>query len=237
MNKIKVSLDYNTITVKQYVDFILNEGNEVGQVSAILGQSKDFVRQLAPDQLQNAINAFKSVIEQPQANKQNKWKDYGFVPDINAISFGEWLDLDSNCKDFPKNLNKILAILYRPISNQLGNKYTIEPYNASHLKNADEFNEMPLSIANGALVFFSTVFGFTSDDESEGGDDDDGGGVATSELSSKYGWFHVIEELADRDITKFDAITSTQASTIFAHLSYRIDYFNFQKQLLSKTNH
>lgn len=157
MNKIKVSLDYNTITVKQYVDFTLNEGNEVGQVSAIIGQSKDFVRQLSPDQLQNAINAFRSVIEQPQAAKHNKWKDYGFVPDINAISFGEWLDLDSNCKDFPKNLNKILAILYRPISNQLGNKYTIEPYNASHLKNADEFNEMPLSIANGALVFFSTI--------------------------------------------------------------------------------
>lgn len=247
MNKIKVSLDYNTITVKQYVDFVLNEGNEVGQVSAILGQSKDFVRQLAPDQMQNAINAFKSVIDEPQANKQNRWKDYGFVPDINAISFGEWLDLDSNCKDFPKNLNKILSILYRPISNQLGNKYGIEPYNASHLKNADDFNEMPLSIANGALVFFdyrkrigehfASVFGFTSDDELEGGDDDDGGGIATSELSNKYGWFHVIEELADRDVTKFDAITNTQASTIFAHLSYRIDYFNFQKQLLSKNNH
>lgn len=157
MNKIKVSLDYSTITVKQYVDFVLNEGNEVGQVSAILNKPKDFVRQLAPDQMQNAIDAFKSVIEQPEANKHNKWKDYGFVPDINAISFGEWLDLDSNCKDFPKNLNKILAILYRPISNQLGNKYSIEPYNASHLKNADDFNEMPLSIANGALVFFSTI--------------------------------------------------------------------------------
>jgi hypothetical protein len=107
--------------------------------------------------LQNAINAFKAVIEQPQANKQNKWKDYGFVPDINAISFGEWLDLDSNCKDFPKNLNKILSILYRPISNQLGNKYGIEPYTSAHLKNADDFNEMPLSIANGAVVFFSTI--------------------------------------------------------------------------------
>lgn len=157
MQKIKVSIDYSTITVKQYVDFLNNEGNDVGQVSAILGQSKDFVRQLTPEDMEKAITAFREVIEQPQANKQNKWKDYGFVPDINAISFGEWLDLDSNCKDFPKNLNKILAILYRPISNQLGNKYTIEPYNASHLKNADEFNEMPLAIANGALVFFSTI--------------------------------------------------------------------------------
>ena len=79
------------------------------------------------------------------------------MPDINAISFGEWLDLDSNCKDFPKNLNKILAILYRPISNQLGNKYGIEPYTSAHLKNAEDFNEMPLAIANGALVFFSTI--------------------------------------------------------------------------------
>lgn len=157
MNKVKIVLDYNTITVKQYVDFVTNEGNEIGQVSAITKLSKDEVRQLAPDQMQTAIDAFRGVIEQPMANKQNRWKDYGFVPDINAISFGEWLDLDSNCKDFPKNLNKILAILYRPISNQLGNKYNIEPYNASHLKNADEFNEMPLSIANGALLFFSTI--------------------------------------------------------------------------------
>jgi hypothetical protein len=47
----------------------------------------------------------------------------------------------------------------------------------------------------------------------------------------------VIEELADRDITKFDAITETQASTIFAHLSYRLDYYNFQKQLMSKNDH
>ena len=157
MNKVKLTLDYSTITVKQYVDFITNEGNEIGQVSAIMGQTKDYVRQLSPEDIKKVIDAFKSVIESPVAEHQHKWKTYGFVPDVNKISFGEWLDLESNCKDFPKNLNKILSILYRPIHSEIGNKYKIEQYTAEHLTNCDTFNEMPLSIANGALVFFSNI--------------------------------------------------------------------------------
>ena len=157
MSKVKLTLDYSTITVKQYVDFITNEGNEIGQVSAIMGQTKDYVRQLSPEDITKVIDAFKSVIESPVAEHQHKWKTYGFVPDVNKISFGEWLDLESNCKDFPKNLNKILSILYRPIHSELGNKYKIEQYTAEHLTNCDTFNDMPLSIANGALVFFSNI--------------------------------------------------------------------------------
>jgi hypothetical protein len=157
MQKIKVNLDYNTITVKQYVDFLNNEGNDIGQVSAIMGQSKDFVRQLTPEDIDKVINAFKDVIATPMANHQHKWNGYGFIPDINKISFGEWLDLDTNCKDFPKNLSKLLSILYRPITSEIGTKYKIEQYTADHLSNAKDFEQMPLSIANGALLFFSTI--------------------------------------------------------------------------------
>jgi len=157
MQKIKVNLDYNTITVKQYVDFLNNEGNDIGQVSAIIGQSKDFVRQLTPEDIEKVINGFRDVIGTPMANHQHKWNGYGFIPDINKISFGEWLDLDTNCKDFPKNLPKLLSILYRPILSEIGTKYKIEQYTADHLSNAKDFESMPLSIANGALLFFSTI--------------------------------------------------------------------------------
>jgi len=157
MQKIKVNLDYNTITVKQYVDFLNNEGNDIGQVSAIIGQSKDFVRQLTPEDIDKVINGFREVIANPMANHQHKWNGYGFIPDINKISFGEWLDLDTNCKDFPKNLPKLLSILYRPILSEIGTKYKIEQYTADHLSNAKDFESMPLSIANGALLFFSTI--------------------------------------------------------------------------------
>ena len=157
MQKIKLSLDYNTITVKQYVDFLNNEGNDIGQVSAIMGQSKDFVRQLTPEDIDKVINGFRDVIATPMANHQHKWNGYGFIPDINKISFGEWLDLDTNCKDFPKNLPKLLSILYRPITSEIGTKYKIEQYTADHLSNAKDFESMTLSVANGALLFFSTI--------------------------------------------------------------------------------
>ena len=157
MAKIKLEKDYSKVTVKQYVDFITNEGNDIGQVSAILKINKDDARNLSPEIIGEVIAFFKETIDEPKAEHQHKWKTYGFVPDVNKISFGEWLDLESNCKDFPKNLNKILSILYRPISSEIGNKYKIEPYTAEHLTNADHFNDMPLSIANGALVFFSNI--------------------------------------------------------------------------------
>ena len=59
MSKVKLTLDYSTITVKQYVDFITNEGNEIGQVSAIIGQSKDYVRQLSPEDIKRDILSYK----------------------------------------------------------------------------------------------------------------------------------------------------------------------------------
>jgi hypothetical protein len=39
--------------------------------------------------------------------------------------------------------------------------------------------------------------------------------------------------MAERDITKFDAITNTRASTIFTHLTYAMDYANALQQKLS----
>jgi hypothetical protein len=43
----------------------------------------------------------------------------------------------------------------------------------------------------------------------------------------------VIEEMAERDVTKFDAITKTRASTIFTHLTYAMDYANSIQQKLT----
>jgi hypothetical protein len=157
MAKIKLEKDYSKVTVKQYVDFITNEGNDIGQVSAILRINKDDARNLSSATIGEVIAFFKETIDEPKAEHQHKWKGYGFVPDINKISFGEWLDLESNCKEFPKHLTKLLAILYRPISSEIGTKYKIEPYTAEHLTNAKVFDDMPLSVANGAMVFFSNI--------------------------------------------------------------------------------
>jgi hypothetical protein len=42
-----------------------------------------------------------------------------------------------------------------------------------------------------------------------------------------WGWMHIIESLANFDITKFDQVTSTSAWVAFTHMSYLVDKNNY----------
>jgi hypothetical protein len=81
--------------------------------------------------------------------------EYGFIPDLENISFGEYVDLAnylSNWDDY----NKAMAVMYRPITETRKEKYNILEYNG-----ASEFSEAmkyaPMDIAIGASVFFWTL--------------------------------------------------------------------------------
>jgi hypothetical protein len=156
--KIKLDLSPELITVGQYVGFATNEGDLVNQVQAITKLPRAQVLMLTPTQMNEIKTAFEEALNTIPSKHVPKWNRYGFVPDINAVTFGEWLDLDAHCNQFPKQLNKLLAILFRPRKNELVNRYEVEDYDSNiHLKNADDFNDMPLMIANGAMVFFSNI--------------------------------------------------------------------------------
>ena len=53
---------------------------------------------------------------------------YGFIPDINAITLGEFSDIDTLSSDGFSAFNKMLAVLYRPLVLQTGELYTITDY-------------------------------------------------------------------------------------------------------------
>jgi hypothetical protein len=81
--------------------------------------------------------------------------EFGFIPNLNNISVGEWVDLDiyQTRKD---SLHKIMAILYRPIINKLGETYSIEPYDGTE-KYEKLMLETDVQIFNSAMVFFYTL--------------------------------------------------------------------------------
>ena len=161
--KIKLDLSPELITVAQYVGFATNEGDLVNQVQAITKLPRSKVLMLTPTQLNEIKTAFEEALNNVPSKFVNKWfltekHRYRFVPDINAMTFGEWLDLDANCNEFPKHLTKLLAILFRPCKNEFITRYEVDDYDSNiHLKNAEYFNDMPLMIANGAMVFFSNI--------------------------------------------------------------------------------
>ena len=75
---------------------------------------------------------------------------YGFIPDLNEISLGEYIDLDNNIVSWAE-MHKAMNVLYRPIKIKKGDKYSIEDYDVS---NPEELKDMPLDAAIGAVFFF-----------------------------------------------------------------------------------
>ena len=52
---------------------------------------------------------------------------YGFIPKLEDMSFGEYIDLDTYIGDVP-NLHRAMGVLYRPIKLKDKQKYLIEDY-------------------------------------------------------------------------------------------------------------
>ena len=81
--------------------------------------------------------------------------EFGFIPNLEMISWGEYIDAEKYLGDW-ENMHKAMAVLYRPITKKKGDKYEIMEYTGT-----SEFSDLmkltPVSIAIGASVFFWTL--------------------------------------------------------------------------------
>ena len=76
--------------------------------------------------------------------------DYGFVPDLDEMSLGEYIDLDNNASKW-EHMHVAMNALYRPIKDSKAGKYNIVEYNT---ENAHVMDDMPLDAVLGSLFFF-----------------------------------------------------------------------------------
>ena len=82
-------------------------------------------------------------------------KRYGFHPDLDSITLGEYADLETMIKnDIEKNMPEVCAILYRPIVEENNDVYTIEAYDGNISIRAEEMKKMSAEQVQSALVFF-----------------------------------------------------------------------------------
>jgi hypothetical protein len=81
--------------------------------------------------------------------------EFGFIPDLEEISWGEYIDIESNIGDF-QNIHKALAVMYRPIVKDVKGKYEIEPYKGD-LSYSEVLRYTPLDVVLPASVFFWTL--------------------------------------------------------------------------------
>jgi len=113
------------------------------------------VMQIKVKELNGLIKHFTDVFsEKPQLVRQFKIKDieFGFIPKIDDISFGEYVDLEHHFQNW-STYHKAMAVMFRPIKEKHGDKYTIVDYEPN-----EDMQELmkfaPLDVAISASVFF-----------------------------------------------------------------------------------
>jgi len=78
--------------------------------------------------------------------------DMGFIPKLDDITLGEYVDIESNIVDWQK-MHKAMAVLYRPVNFKAEDKYGIAPYKVNE-EIQEAMKDMPLDVAISSMVFF-----------------------------------------------------------------------------------
>ena len=83
---------------------------------------------------------------------------YGFMPSMDAMTYGEYLDLSTYSKDLWSNIALIMSILYRPITKEDKKGYDIQAYNGTDEKVVELFKHaLTMDIVWGAIGFFTLL--------------------------------------------------------------------------------
>lgn len=166
--KISIPLDLSQISVSQFVAYY-GSRNETEKVMAISGKSRKIVESFQYSTIQEIIESFEEAMKRGVAKHEQTFivdgMRLGFIPDLNAISLKEHIDLDLFSNEIWKKdatdytmLPKLLAILYRPVRGKLGSFYELEEYDSDLSKlHIDRIGMITMDRVNGALVFFSTI--------------------------------------------------------------------------------
>jgi len=90
--------------------------------------------------------------EKPELVREFKMngKTYGFIPNLEDISFGEYIDLDTYIGDM-ENIHRAMNVLYRPIKQKHNDKYLIEDYTGD---DPEKMKDMPMNAVLSSILFF-----------------------------------------------------------------------------------
>lgn len=157
---------WSDITVGQYQEIMLVESdNEVRrfieQVAIIMDIDPEDIRNLPIGEYKTLQAKMSFLKEDPEHTVVSRFEIdgvvYGLEPDFNLITAGVFLDSEQFQQDPTVNLHQTLALIYRPITKEVGDVYEIEPHQAKGFeRRANLFKDkLTIDVVLGTVLFFS----------------------------------------------------------------------------------
>jgi hypothetical protein len=159
---ITMPTDLSEIKLLQYQKFMnIAEQNEESDfvhhkmIEIFCNVELKYVAQFKRKQIVQIIASINKLFEKIPPLKNRFVLDgteFGFIPNLDDISQGEFVDLDNYIADW-RDLHRSMAVMFRPIKTKLKDKYTIEPYEGSEWF-AEKMLDAPLDVVLSSRVFF-----------------------------------------------------------------------------------
>lgn len=163
--KLVIPSSLNDITLIQYQEYNqeiesrkklpdAEEYLKIKKIEIFCKLSREQIMNLEYDSVENISNILDNILEKQPALVEKfevNGIKFGWLPDLDKMSYGELLDLNGNISDWSA-MHIAMGVLYRPIKNESNGLYNIEKYEGD--KYHQQMRKMPLSAVIGAMVFF-----------------------------------------------------------------------------------
>ncbi len=163
--KINIPESLNEITIKQFFDFKKccdtsqdEQYLRLAMVSIFCDISIDDIKKISSKDFIEISNQLQLLLVESPAHVEKfiiNGKAFGFIPNLDNITAGEYIDLDTLFKDDNTYLEQ-MAIMYRPIVGHHKDLYNIEPY-VDYNINKEIMECAPISAYLGSKVFFCNL--------------------------------------------------------------------------------
>ena len=147
------------ISLKQYKKFLkIQESNEDSyflqckMIEIFCNLDAKSVRLLKLTDADRVVQIINKMFEEkPQLIRTFKLGgiEYGLIPNLDEISLGEYVDLDTYMGDW-QNMQIAMNVLFRPIKEKIDDKYLIKDYD---VESKDLLQEIPMDVVFGAVFF------------------------------------------------------------------------------------
>jgi len=156
---------WSDVTLDKWIKLISKkEKTKTEETLETISVLSDIPKKIIKELSINDVAAIMKKLALLQESANNKLKkiitldgvEYGFHPNLEEITLGEYADIETYMKDgIENNLPKLMSVLYRPITEKHGNNYSIEAYGISDTRiRAEKFKNMKAENVNSSLVFF-----------------------------------------------------------------------------------
>jgi len=234
----KLPKSWNEVTVNQWVELNSIDQHEYNSVflhtleaiSILSDTDPEELEELSPEELIDLASQVSFIKREPSNKPKQAVKGFMLKP-LDALTLGEFIDLEHYVSQSVQNFDILLSILYKKTKLDEWGNLIFEPYSYSIMSRKDTFRAVSINEVFGAVnnyVNYSNDFKqryenlfnpVIEEDEGVELDAEDLKAEAEEKVFNKWSWEKLLYDIANEDLTKIDAVTDLPLVFVFNMLS------------------